>query len=59
MDFDTGHWLLNGRRKSPGAKSISEINDALTIDLLLLFLTVNDELSGCFQKSPPVKVTGH
>jgi hypothetical protein len=52
------HSALNGCRKSWGAKRNSDMSTKLAIGWALIFLTVSVKFSGCFQKSPPVKVQG-
>src|SRR5579863_7421125 len=38
------HWKLDGRRKSWGARNISEVSRSWLIGLLLVFLTVNEKV---------------
>src|SRR5579862_1804567 len=46
------HWKLDGRRRSWGARNISEVSRSWLIDLLLVFLTVSENVSGLLQNSP-------
>ena len=55
MGLAEDHSELNGRRKSWGANNISDMSVKLAIGLPLVFFTVSEKFSGCFQKSPPVK----
>jgi hypothetical protein len=58
IGFDDCHVAVNGRCKSFGANSISDVSVTLLMVLPLMFLIVSVNFSGCFQKSPPTIAIG-